>query len=89
MILALFTSSNEVDTMTARSGPAARKLCRIVVQIEVGQYNILAGYMGSNTEPWFLYGVDIDEAARFHRRSWIMFACGAGFFPERLAPLYC
>jgi Ca2+-binding EF-hand superfamily protein/mRNA deadenylase 3'-5' endonuclease subunit Ccr4 len=30
----------------------------------VGQYNILAGYMGSNMEPWFLYGVDMPEERR-------------------------
>lgn len=30
----------------------------------VGQYNILAGYMGNNTEPWFLYGPDVSEEKR-------------------------
>lgn len=30
----------------------------------VGQYNILAGYMGNNMEPWFLYGVDMPHERR-------------------------
>lgn len=30
----------------------------------VGQYNILAGYMGNNTEPWFLYGIEMNEEKR-------------------------
>jgi len=30
------------------------------VHFSVGQYNILAGYMGKNKEPWFLYGVDVN-----------------------------
>ncbi|CAE7400763.1 CCR4 [Symbiodinium natans] len=41
-----------------------RVLQRHPLEFTVGQYNILAGYMGSNTEPWFLYGVDIDEDRR-------------------------
>ena len=30
----------------------------------VGQYNILAGYVGNNMEPWFLYGIDMPEERR-------------------------
>lgn len=30
----------------------------------VGQYNLLAGYLGNNTEPWFLYGVDMPPERR-------------------------
>lgn len=30
----------------------------------VGQYNILAGYLGNNMEPWFLYGVDMPPERR-------------------------
>jgi len=33
-------------------------------QFTVGQYNILAGYLGNNTEPWFLYGVDMPAERR-------------------------
>lgn len=38
------------------------------LEISVGQYNILAGYLGNNTEPWFLYGVELSD----ERRSEIM-----------------
>lgn len=30
----------------------------------VKQYNILAGYLGNNMEPWFLYGLDANESRR-------------------------
>mmetsp|Transcript_79549 Transcript_79549/g.170526 ORF Transcript_79549/g.170526 Transcript_79549/m.170526 type:complete len:681 (-) Transcript_79549:33-2075(-) len=39
-------------------------LQRQPAQFSVGQYNILAGYMGNNTEPWFLYGVHMPEERR-------------------------
>lgn len=39
-------------------------LQRQSTQFSVGQYNILAGYMGNNTEPWFLYGVHMTEERR-------------------------
>ncbi|CAE8624788.1 unnamed protein product [Polarella glacialis] len=39
-------------------------LKRHAVEFSVGQYNILAGYMGNNMEPWFLYGVDMPEERR-------------------------
>ena len=32
------------------------QLSRHVKTFRVAQYNILAGYLGNNTEPWFLYG---------------------------------
>ena len=40
----------------------------------VGQYNILAGYLGANTAPWFLYGASVTAELRarvfekFYRR---------------------
>ena len=40
----------------------------------VGQYNILAGYLGANTAPWFLYGASVTAQLRarvfekFYRR---------------------
>ena len=30
----------------------------------VAQYNILAGYLGDNRQPWFLYGVELDAKRR-------------------------
>lgn len=33
-------------------------------EFTIGQYNILAGYLGNNMEPWFLYGVDMPEERR-------------------------
>ena len=30
----------------------------------VAQYNILAGYLGDNRQPWFLYGIDVSEERR-------------------------
>ena len=33
----------------------------------VAQYNILAGYLGDNRQPWFLYGVQLDD----ERRGWL------------------
>ena len=30
----------------------------------VAQYNILASYLGSNTQPWFMYGIDMPEDLR-------------------------
>mmetsp|Transcript_3226 Transcript_3226/g.7598 ORF Transcript_3226/g.7598 Transcript_3226/m.7598 type:complete len:615 (-) Transcript_3226:107-1951(-) len=32
--------------------------------VSVLQYNILASYLGNNTKPWFLYGVDITPEVR-------------------------
>lgn len=32
--------------------------------VSVLQYNILASYLGKNTQPWFLYGADIDPEKR-------------------------
>eukprot|EP00756_Hemistasia_phaeocysticola_P052145 Hpha_TRINITY_DN2734_c0_g1::TRINITY_DN2734_c0_g1_i1::g.110315::m.110315 len=30
----------------------------------IAQYNLLAGYLGNNMEPWFLYGVDLSPEER-------------------------
>ena len=30
-------------------------------QFRVAQYNILAGYLGDNRQPWFMYGIPITE----------------------------
>merc|ERR1719188_2207977 len=34
----------------------------------VKQYNILAGYLGQNTQPWFLYGKDLCSPEGIKRR---------------------
>lgn len=39
-------------------------LSRHPLEFTVGQYNILAGYMGNNMEPWFLYGIDMPPEKR-------------------------
>ena len=33
-------------------------------RFSLAQYNILASYLGRNTEPWFLYGADVDAERR-------------------------
>jgi len=33
-------------------------------EVVVAQYNILAGYLGDNTQPWFLYGIDVPNELR-------------------------
>jgi len=42
----------------------APRLGRQSTIFTIGQYNILAGYMGNNMEPWFLYGVNMTEDRR-------------------------
>ncbi|CAK0801438.1 unnamed protein product [Prorocentrum cordatum] len=39
-------------------------LRQMPLQFTVGHYNILAGYMGANMEPWFLYGPDLRPSRR-------------------------
>jgi len=34
------------------------------VSFKVAQYNILAGYLGDNRQPWFMYGVDLTQERR-------------------------
>lgn len=41
-----------------------RSMSRHPLEFTVGQYNILAGYMGNNMEPWFLYGIDMPQERR-------------------------
>ena len=48
---------SQVSELTAR-------LSRLSLRFSVAQYNILAGYLGNNTEPWFLYGVDMPHERR-------------------------
>lgn len=41
-----------------------RSMSRQPLEFTVGQYNILAGYMGNNMEPWFLYGIELTPERR-------------------------
>lgn len=36
----------------------------VPLTVSVLQYNILASYLGQNTQPWFLYGADMDKQLR-------------------------
>ena len=40
------------------------RVAQLSNQFRVAQYNILAGYLGDNRQPWFLYGVDVSEERR-------------------------
>lgn len=37
---------------------------QVPLEFTVCQYNLLAGYLGNNTEPWFMYGIDLSEEKR-------------------------
>ena len=46
-------------------GEELRELRQLSLQeFTVAQYNILAGYLGDNTQPWFLYGLELTEERR-------------------------
>lgn len=47
-----------------RAGGVACRWGRRPIEFTVGQYNILAGYLGNNMEPWFLYGVNMPDERR-------------------------
>mmetsp|Transcript_1728 Transcript_1728/g.4252 ORF Transcript_1728/g.4252 Transcript_1728/m.4252 type:complete len:539 (-) Transcript_1728:31-1647(-) len=55
-------SRGSADGATSQAGGGA-------VRFSVAQYNLLADYLGSNTEPWFLYGVQGLDGARAHLRA--------------------
>ena len=40
------------------------RLSKQTKEFRVAQYNILAGYLGDNRQPWFLYGIDLPEERR-------------------------
>jgi len=62
----------ELEALTRRQDSCIRemKLALASVQrdaprtVSVMQYNILASYLGINTQPWFLYGVDLTPEQR-------------------------
>lgn len=54
----------QVSTLSSQLESFRQYVKRQPVQISVGTYNILAGYLGNNTEPWFLYGPEVSDARR-------------------------
>ena len=52
------------EQMRAQISFLQTQLSKHVKTFRVAQYNILAGYLGNNREPWFLYGVDMPEERR-------------------------
>eukprot|EP00933_Yihiella_yeosuensis_P016818 TRINITY_DN14227_c0_g1_i1.p1 TRINITY_DN14227_c0_g1~~TRINITY_DN14227_c0_g1_i1.p1 ORF type:complete len:670 (-),score=113.93 TRINITY_DN14227_c0_g1_i1:205-2148(-) len=54
----------ELDAAKKEASTMRSMLKRQSPEFTVGQYNILAGYLGNNTEPWFLYGVDMPDDRR-------------------------
>ena len=52
----------------ALHGPRLQRCmpCRQGLRFRVAQYNILAGYLGSNTMPWFLYGAAVHVYAHVY-----------------------
>ena len=48
----------EIDVLRGKGG------ARGAHEFVVAQYNILAGYLGDNTQPWFLYGLDLSSERR-------------------------
>eukprot|EP00434_Breviolum_minutum_P003820 symbB.v1.2.003361.t1/scaffold186.1/size279346/8 len=58
-------SASRADSQGHLARRSARKrLAPRAVEFTVGQYNILAGYLGINMQPWFLYGVHMPEERR-------------------------
>ena len=53
-----------VAELTAQVAGLHARLARHGLRFSVAQYNILAGYLGNNTEPWFMYGVDMPPERR-------------------------
>ena len=61
--------SPEVEGLKQQVASLQKTVSQLVTQaapreFTVAQYNILAGYLGDNRQPWFLYGVDIPPARR-------------------------
>ena len=68
---AIEASSSSIDTLQAQVSALQEKvtdmsaqLARRDLKFSIAQYNILAGYLGNNMEPWFLYGVDMPAERR-------------------------
>jgi len=58
------TLEEKVAQLTEQVADLTARLSRHGLRFSVAQYNILAGYLGNNTEPWFLYGVDMPPERR-------------------------
>ena len=61
--------SPEVDGLKKQVASLQKTVSQLVSQtapreFTVAQYNILAGYLGDNRQPWFLYGANIPPARR-------------------------
>lgn len=54
----------QVDQLNSTVASLIAKSGRPSPQFSIAQYNILAGYLGNNTEPWFLYGVELSAERR-------------------------
>eukprot|EP00928_Gymnodinium_smaydae_P018418 TRINITY_DN17010_c0_g1_i1.p1 TRINITY_DN17010_c0_g1~~TRINITY_DN17010_c0_g1_i1.p1 ORF type:complete len:652 (+),score=153.16 TRINITY_DN17010_c0_g1_i1:122-2077(+) len=57
----LYRQSEQLSELQKALGSVQKDSQRTV---SVLQYNILASYLGRNTQPWFLYGADVSPAAR-------------------------
>eukprot|EP00930_Biecheleria_cincta_P044453 TRINITY_DN30571_c0_g1_i2.p1 TRINITY_DN30571_c0_g1~~TRINITY_DN30571_c0_g1_i2.p1 ORF type:complete len:628 (+),score=110.60 TRINITY_DN30571_c0_g1_i2:28-1884(+) len=54
----------KLQTANQELGALRNLMKRQPFEFTIGQYNILAGYLGNNMEPWFLYGIDMPEERR-------------------------
>jgi len=87
----LETMQAQMSQMRSELTGLQQQLRRVPLHFSVGQYNILAGYLGNNMEPWFLYGVDMpakrrkaifkqhmmrDSAGNYVHVGWPSYVCG-------------
>ena len=54
----------QVNRLSAELVEVRGRLSKQTKTFRVAQYNILAGYLGDNRQPWFLYGVSISQERR-------------------------
>jgi len=54
----------QVDALARQVAELTARLSSLSLRFSVAQYNILAGYLGNNTEPWFMYGVSMPPERR-------------------------
>jgi len=54
----------QVANLSAQVASLTARIRQLGFRFTVAQYNILAGYLGNNTEPWFMYGVDMPAERR-------------------------
>ena len=46
-----------LESLEADVASLRKRVGGLPFQFKVAQYNVLAGYLGDNTKPWFLYGL--------------------------------